>query len=467
MSTALLWLTRDLRCSDNPALAAALDAAEEIVPVFCLDRRLLQGRNRSAARTRFMIECLGELRRSLRQRGGELVLRDGPPERELPRLARELRASAVHASADVGPFATAREERVRAALEQVNAHLHLHPGLFVVDDPAAIRTREGRPQTIFTPYYRAWLRASRRAALCAPTSIAPLPRGVAPGRVPGLKELGFGDPPASALAGGERAGREQLERFLGGGIEDYAKGRDLLRAGASSMLSPYLHFGCLSAREIESLLPDHEDGQELRRRLCWRDFFAQVLRSFPGNARSEYRVRYRGALRFSRSRRAFRAWCEGRTGYPVVDAAMRQLRDTGWMPNRARLIVGSFLTKDLGLDWRWGERWFMSLLIDGDVASNNGNWQWVASVGVDPQPPARRIFNPTLQQRRFDPDGSYVRQYLPELANVPDRYIAEPWLMPRELQEQIGCLIGRDYPAPIVDHAQARREALARYARAS
>jgi deoxyribodipyrimidine photo-lyase len=192
-----------------------------------------------------------------------------------------------------------------------------------------------------------------------------------------------------------------------------------------------------------------------------------MLANFPQNTHREFQPRYRGKLRWSRARRQFEAWCQGRTGFPLVDAGMRQLTREGWMHNRARLVAGSFLTKDLGIDWRWGERWFMSLLVDGDQANNNGNWQWIASVGVDPQPPFRRIYNPARQRERFDPEGTYVRRYLPELKGVPDDYLSEPWTMPREIQEQAGCLIGEDYPAPIVDHASARREALARYAAAS
>ncbi len=188
-----------------------------------------------------------------------------------------------------------------------------------------------------------------------------------------------------------------------------------------------------------------------------------MLGHFPRNATEEFQQKYRGTLDWVDSDTRFDAWCEGRTGYPVVDAAMRQLLREGWMHNRARLIVGSFLTKDLGIDWRRGERWFMRLLLDGDQASNNGNWQWIASVGVDPQPPSRRMFNPTLQQQKFDPDGAYVREYVPELRDVPGEYLREPWTMPAELQERVGCRIGHDYPEPIVDHAEARREALDRY----
>ena len=267
----------------------------------------------------------------------------------------------------------------------------------------------------------------------------------------------------SRRAGARALAGEVLRRFLAGPVASYADGRDRLVGNEVSRLSPYLHFGCVSPREIEERLPRGEGPAAYRRQLGWRDFYAHVLGHFPANARSEFQERYRGAIRWSRARRRFEAWCEGRTGYPAVDAGMRQLRREGWMHNRARLLVGSFLTKDLGIDWRWGERWFMRMLLDGDEASNNGNWQWIASVGVDPQPAFRRIFNPARQQERFDPDGAYVRRYVPELADVPDAYLREPWTMPADVQERAGCLIGRDYPEPIVDHAQARREALDRY----
>ncbi len=190
-----------------------------------------------------------------------------------------------------------------------------------------------------------------------------------------------------------------------------------------------------------------------------------MLLNFPRNARSEFQERYRGRIAWSRAERRFEAWCEGRTGFPLVDAGMRQLRREGWMHNRCRLVVGSFLTKDLGIDWRWGERHFMRHLIDGDEANNNGNWQWIASVGVDPQPFFRRFYSPTRHQERFDPDGEYVRRYVPELRDVPGEHLAEPWEMPQALQEETGCVIGRDYPEPVIDRSQARQEAFERYGR--
>ncbi|MGZ4197550.1 MAG: cryptochrome/photolyase family protein, partial [Solirubrobacteraceae bacterium] len=365
----------------------------------------------------------------------------------------------------VGPYARRRDAAVSSALAACGVELVLHPGLFVVDDPAEIRTGDGGPYTVFTPYHRSWERASRREPLSRPRSLPGLPAGVRTGRIPALKALGLTQPLDDPPAGGERAGRARLDAFLADGVDRYHEQRDALAQAGTSALSPHLHFGCLSPREVEHRLPDSPGAAELRRQLCWRDFYAQVMRCSPRNARSEHQKKYRG-MRWSRARRNFDAWREGRTGFPVVDAAMRQLRREGWIHNRGRLIVGSFLTKDLGIDWRWGERWFMALLVDGDEASNNGNWQWIASVGVDPQQPARRIYNPARQQERFDPDGIYVRRYVPELQRVPDEYLIEPWTMPPEVQEASGCIIGSDYPAPIVDHAQARRQALERFAAA-
>ena len=265
------------------------------------------------------------------------------------------------------------------------------------------------------------------------------------------------------LPGGERAGRERLSRFVSDGVGEYTDNHDALGRDKTSRLSPYLHFGCLSPRELEERLPAGKGPDAFRRQLCWRDFYMHVLLHFPRNARSEFQERYRGSISWSYAEKAFDAWCQGRTGYPLVDAGMRQLLREGWMHNRARLVVGSFLTKDLGIDWRWGERWFMRLLIDGDEANNNGNWQWIASVGVDPQPFFRRIYNPARHMERYDPRGDYVRRYVPELSEVPDAYLAEPWTMPEDTQEDCGCVIGEDYPEPIVDHKEARKEAFARY----
>ena len=477
---ALVWFRRDLRVHDHPALCAALAGHEQVVPVFCLDDRLLHGRHASGARTAFLLESLADLDGQLAARGARLVIRHGPPERELPGLAGETGASEVHLSGDPSPYEATRGRRVRAALERAGITGHAHPGVSVVDDVRAIRTGQGRPYTVFTPFYRNWERVTRRAVLDPPKRID-MPAKTRHGRVPSLASLGLRQDVAEPAPGGESAGLARLAGFLDGAVRDYDSGRDQAGADVSSRLSPYLRFGCLSPRAVEDQLPwgrragaeagaegaEAKGSEALRRQLCWRDFYQHVLVHHPENARQEFQSRYRGTLRWAGDDGEFIAWTEGRTGFPLVDAGMRQLRREGWMHNRVRLLVGSFLTKDLGIDWRRGEDWFMRMLLDGDQASNNGNWQWIASVGVDPQPAFRRIYNPSLQQERFDPDGSYVRRYVPELARVPDGYLAEPWRMPGAEQERAGCRIGQDYPGPIVDHKAARQAALDRYRKAA
>jgi deoxyribodipyrimidine photo-lyase len=460
---ALVWFRRDLRLHDHPALRAALDSAEVVVPVFCFDDGLLGGRHASGPRTQFLLESLQDLDQRLRDRGSRLFVRRGLPQRELPALARAVGATAVHFSADAGPFARRRQEQVTRAMRDVGVQARAHPGLFAVDGLEPIRTQAGHPYTVFTPFHRAWLNQPRRHVLGSPRRLGDPPAKADAGALPTLGDLGLAQECSHPAPGGETPARTAARRFLAGPVHDYDEGRDRLAGQEVSRLSPYLHFGCVSAREIEHRLRDGIGAESFRRQLCWRDFYAHVLGHFPANARSEHQARYRGTIRWSRAEKRFQAWCDGRTGFPSVDAGMRQLRREGWMHNRARLLVGSFLTKDLGIDWRWGERWFMRLLIDGDEASNNGNWQWIASVGVDPQPAFRRIFNPARQQERFDPDGAYVRRYVSELERVPTRYLAAPWTMPAEVQERSRCHIGQDYPAPIVDHAQARRDALDRY----
>ena len=462
MSTSILWFRRDLRITDHPALAAAA-ASEHVVPVFCFDTRLTGGRHASGPRTQFLLESLDDLEQSLRDRGSRLVVREGRPEHEIAVLAEETGAAAVHATADVGPLARRRDTGVNDALSAVDVKLCLHPGLFAADDPSGIVTRAGDAYRVFSPYHRAWSRTRRRSPLATPSSLPRLPANVRLGKLPTLTELGLHQEVGDPAPGGEVSGRARMEAFLRAPVRDYGSHHDLLAEAGTSALSPYLHFGCVSARELELRLPGGSDAAEYRRQLCWRDFYAQLIRAFPTNAQDEYQDRIRGKIRWSDDQASFDAWCAGQTGYPIIDAAMRQLRCEGWMHNRGRLLVGSFLTKDLGIDWRWGEGWFMRMLIDGDEANNNGNWQWIASVGVDPQPVARRIYSPARQQAQYDPDGRYVRRYIPELENVPDRYLAEPWTMPDGVQQEADCVIGRDYPAPIVDHAAARREALARY----
>jgi deoxyribodipyrimidine photo-lyase len=429
---AIVWFTKDLRVHDHPALRAALAESERVVPVFCFDDRLLHGRHSSGPRTQFMLDCLADLDESLEERGGGLVIRRGRPEVELPRLAQEVGADAVHFTADVGPFTRAR--RVDGLV------LHPHPGLTVIDHVGGLK-----PYRVFSPFHRAWEREPRREILDAPRKVE-LPDGIDRGTLPSLRELGLEQEVVEPMRGGEREARRRLKGFAAAA-----------RAGGSC-LSPYLHFGCVSPREVEERVPN----ADFRRELAWRDFFHQVLLNNPRNAREEFQERYR-SLEWELDDEALEAWKRGRTGYPFVDAGMRQLMREGWMPNAVRLVVASFLTKQLGIDWREGERHFMRLLLDGDEANNNGNWQWIASVGVDPAPFFRRLYNPTLQMGRHDPSGEYVRRYVEELREVPADYLAEPWTMPEEVQQAAGCVIGRDYPGPIVDHREARLRAIERY----
>jgi deoxyribodipyrimidine photo-lyase len=266
------------------------------------------------------------------------------------------------------------------------------------------------------------------------------------------------------VVGGERAAWERFDEFRADGVDRYARGgHDDLAVEGTSRLSAYLRFGCISPRQVEAGLADGDGAEAFRRQLCWRDFYLDLIRRHPENAGLEQQPGRRG-IAWRDAPEDLERWKLGRTGYPLVDAGMRQLMAEGFMHNRTRMVVGSFLTKHLGIDWREGERWFMNLLVDGDPAVNNGNWQWIASVGSDPQPVGRRLLNPTRQQERFDPDGAYVRRWVPELRGVPNAHLAEPWRMPADLALECGCVIGHDYPRPIVDHASARREALARYA---
>ena len=447
---------------DHPALRAALDEHERVVCVFCFDDRLLHGRHESGPRTQFLLECLADLDGELRKRGSGLVTRHGPPERELVALARDVGASVVHVTEDVSPFARKRGARTRKAFTDAGIELRSHLGLNAID-VREIATKQGKPYTVFSPFHRTWLEIERREVLVAPRRLPAIPPELAKGRIPSLASLGLIQEVREPAAGGETEARKALNRFLDGPIAEYAESHDALGRDRTSRLSPYLHFGCISVRQIEQRLPRGEGPEAFRRQLCWRDFYHHVLLNFPRNAKSEFQQKYRDTIGWSRAEKPFEAWKQGRTGFPLVDAGMRQLMHEGWMHNRARLVVGSFLTKDLGIDWRWGERWFMRLLIDGDEANNNANWQWIASVGTDPQPAFRRIYNPARHQERYDPGNEYVRRYVPELRGVPDRFMREPWTMPEDVQRDCGCVIGDDYPKPIVDHKLAREEALARY----
>ncbi len=456
---SVMWFRRDLRVRDHPALVAAA-AHERCVPVFVFDARLLTtGRFPSAIRTRFMLGCLAELDGALRERGGKLAVRFGRPEEEIPRLCAEVGAGDLYFTADVAPWARGRDQRVIDALEDVRAHPM--PGACVVDDPAAIRTQGDQPYTVFSPFARTWRTVPRREVLDAPREIR-TPANVKAWKLPSLGELGLPEPRSrGAFAPGEEAARRQATSFLRTGLEQYADHRDAPKGG-SSRLSPYLRWGCLSALKLDTRVAEMSGPgpDDYRTELAWRDFYAAVLVHFPFVVHLEFQERMRD-LEWESPAEHLDAWTEGRTGYPLVDAGMRQLAHEGWMHNRVRMVVGSFLTKDLHLDWREGV--FMERLLDGDMAANNGGWQWIASTGTDPKPYFQRLFNSVTQHEKFDPDGEYVRRWCPELTRVPAKKLSKPWTMSAEEQEAAGCRIGEDYPAPIVDHAHERRRAVERY----
>ena len=462
--TSIMWFRRDLRVHDLPALAAAAESGP-VVPCFVFDRRLLTGgRFVSPTRVRFMLGCLAGLRRSLRERGSDLILRHGQPESVLADLAASTGASRVHWTGDVSPWAVWRDQRVTEALEQAGVGSTSHPGAYIVDDPGPILSGKGTPYTVYSPFYKAWLDIERRELESAPDSIE-TPGGIDAGELPTLADLGLeGEAAGTSFEPGEEAAREAARAFLNGGLSGYADARND-PTGGSSRLSPYIRWGCLSPLELEVKfgLQQGKGSRVYRKELAWREFYASVIANFPEVARLEFQQRYRGTLGWHDDEQLLEAWKRGLTGYPLVDAGMRELLGDGWMHNRVRMVVASFLTKDLHIDWREGEKWFMERLVDGDMASNNGGWQWTTSVGTDPAPYFQRMFNPMTQQERFDPTGEYVRKWVPELRGVPDRHIVRPWRMGVDEQADSGCRIGDDYPAPVVDHAEERRIAVERY----
>jgi deoxyribodipyrimidine photo-lyase len=437
--TALVLFNRDLRVHDHPALCAAAKA-ERTVPLFVFDERLLGSRFAAPNRVAFMLEALRDLDDSLQEAGGRLVVRRGDPVREAIAVARECGATALHVSADWSAYARAREERLERACAEERIEFSAHPGVTVIP-PGAATPASGDHFKVFTPYHRAWSGLPRRERHGAPRSLS-VPPKLNQGRLPALDSLLRGKPSPNRLAGGETEGRKLMRAWLRDGLAGYEESHDDLPGDCTSRLSAHIRWGCVSPLELAHEAGERRGGAAFVRQLCWRDFHHQVLAATPSLPRRDYRPR---RDRWSKSKRAFEAWQEGRTGYPLVDAAMRQLAAEGFMHNRARMTVASFLCKDLYLDWRRGAWHFWDLLSDGEIANNAGNWQWVAGTGNDTRP--NRVLNPVRQAQRFDPDGIYVRRYLPELESVRGKAIFEPWRM--EGFERL------DYPQPLVDHDEA------------
>ncbi|KQW38339.1 deoxyribodipyrimidine photo-lyase [Rhizobacter sp. Root404] len=475
LKRALVWFRRDLRAHDHAALYHALREAEQVWCLFVFDTAILDPLPRADRRVEFIHDSVVALDESLGALGGRLLVRQGPALAEVVRLAGELGVQAVYANHDDEPDALRRDAAVKAAL--VKAGVALHTGKdHVVFERSEVLTQSGSPYTVFTPYKNAWLKrlepffvksypVERHAArLAAP------PRGVSTA-LPSLETLGFAHTNLHDLAipTGTAGGRALLADFLTR-IDDYGEARDFPAVKGPSYLSVHLRFGTVSIRELAAAACARIEQQPAGgaaiwlSELIWRDFYHQILHHHPRVVGASFKPEYE-RIRWADGPEAdalFAAWCEGRTGYPLVDAAMAQINRTGYMHNRLRMIVASFLSKDLGLDWRRGEAYFALKLNDFDLAANNGGWQWAASTGCDAQP-YFRIFNPITQSKRFDPRGQFIRRYLPQLAALPDALIHAPWLArPADLQAA-GISLGRDYPLPVVDHEKARAQTLGRY----
>jgi deoxyribodipyrimidine photo-lyase len=455
MRTAIWWVRRDLRLRDNPALSAALEHAEQVLPVFVIDPALLASDTISKKRLAFLFEGLRRLDADLRARGSRLIVRRGVPSDVLAGLADESGAGEIFAEADYSPYAKRRDERVGKSLP-----LKLLDGV-TLRPPGTVLKGDGEFYSVFTPFSRAWKSQPppiRADILPAPSRI-PTP-DYDPGTIPDEPALPEGVP----FEPGEASARQRLSDFTEGAnppIARYHELRDRVDLASTSGLSPYLRFGMISVREavvtayeaIEAALAGAEKWLD---ELIWREFFIHILARFPHVRTGSFHAVYDN-IQWENDDWVFQVWSEGRTGYPLIDAGMRQLAETGWMHNRARMITASFLVKDLLIDWRWGELWFMRHLVDGDPAANNGGWQWSAGTGTDAAP-YFRVFNPTSQAKKHDPDGAYIRRWVPELRDAPDKLIHTPWRIPADDRH--------GYPDPIVDHKWARQRALAAYRRA-
>ena len=440
-SVALVVFTRDLRIADNPALATAARASK-VVCAFIHDDALRSGRPMHPLRTLFLSECIAELDASLRRLGSRLEVREGNWVDEVLGLAAQTGARSIHLSDDVTPYARGRFVRLEATAGQT-VEVCRSTGLTIVP-PGVVTPTGGDHYRVFTPFYRRWLTTPRRQLLPPPTSLPTVDGTVPRPRSRSAAALPTPPLPPAVGPGGEHAAARRLATWAAGGITRYGEHRDDLAEPANSGLSRDLHFGCLSPLQVETAIDGLPGAGPFLRQLCWRDFYLQILAARPEAAWSDYVERGR---RPRRDPAGFEAWRRGLTGVPIVDAAMRQLALEGFLPNRARMIAASFLTRNLGLDWRDGARHFLEHLVDADVALNNLNWQWMAGRGTGANP--HRVLSPTRQGHRFDPYGTYVRRHVPELGGLDSASIHEPWRLERRDVAHLG------YPAPIVRIGEA------------
>ena len=464
--SALFWFRRDLRDYDNAGLYRALKSIKRVYCVFVFDREILDVLpSRRDRRVDFIWRSVIELDQSLREAGGGLIVQHAVAREEIPRLARELKVGAVFTNHDYEPQALDREASVKQQLQHAGIGFHTFKDQ-VIFERHEVLTQAGKPFTVFTPYKNAWLRKltdfylkaypvdAYRAHLAKP----PIDAAIAD-----LRDMGFEPTNIGELLPAGMSGAQQILGDFRVRMAEYKDARDFPAVKGVSYLSVHQRFGTISIRElVRSARAGQNVGADTwLSELIWRDFYFQILCNFPHVVDHAFKPTY-DAIAWENDETLFAAWCAGRTGYPIVDAAMRQINQTGYMHNRLRMIVASFLTKDLLIDWRWGEKYFADNLNDFDLAANNGGWQWAASTGCDPQP-YFRIFNPVTQSQKFDPQSKFIRRYVPELARLPDKYIHAPWTAPALEQQAAGVVVGRDYPLPVIDHAAQREKALAMY----
>lgn len=460
--SVVAWIRRDLRIADNVALHEACRQADEVVPLFVLDKAILSRPDTGAARVDFLLRSLRELDESLQKRGGRLILRYGAAHEAVPEVVRDTGAQAVFVNREYEPHLRARDEQVSKVLQPLGVEIVSFKDQMLVE-PWEILTGSGTPYLVYGAYFRSWEQRPIDKPVPAPEAVH-VPKTIFGVDLPDTKDLGFAVTQKLDPAG-EAAGLALLSDFVQNKLERYGTARDYPAQRGTSYLSRHLHFGTVSPRTVATAVMQgqrgvegHESGGSFLRELAWREFYIQVLYHFPRVMHEAFQREF-DQIVWENDPDLFEAWRSGMTGYPIVDAGMRQLKAEAWMPNRVRMIAASFLVKHLLCDWRMGERHFMQHLVDGDIAANNGGWQWVAGTGPSAQP-YFRIMNVTSQGKKFDPDGEYVKIWVPELARVPAAAIHTPEQLTHAERSYLGC---QHYPLPVVDQAIRREIALNAY----
>ena len=461
----IVWFRQDLRLHDNPALTAALAGAERIIPVYIHDDDIAW--SPGAASRWWLHHALAALLGAIRQRGSRLLLRQGQTLEVLQQLVAETGADAIYCNRLYEPALFKRDQQLHKQFSASGIAFNVYPGN-LLREPDTVLNQSQQPYKVFTPFYKCCLREGWDRHVCkTPRKLPAVSTRLSSDSLEALQLLPgiHGDTAFyNHWQPGEAGAWQRLRRFIRRGLQAYHQARDIPSRAGTSRLSPHLHFGEISARAIIAEL-ERQDvrkaGEAFIRELIWRDFAHSVLFHFPHTTDKPFDARFNN-FKWKQSKKLLRAWQQGLTGYPIVDAGMRELWQTGYMHNRVRMIVASFLTKNGMLHWKQGAEWFWDTLVDADLAANSMNWQWVAGCGVDAAP-YFRIFNPVTQSHKFDKDGLYIRQWLPELARLPNKYIHEPWKAPDAIQQQAGCIIGKNYPGPVLGLKTTREAALEAY----